>query len=70
MKAPHPNNTKYALKEYCASNPPGLHNVTLIVQYIVTFLKIKEYIAQSFNVAPTYAILLHKLIYCAIILSV
>ena len=49
------------------NQPPKLHNVTLIVQYIVMFLKIKEYIAQSFNVAPTYAILLHKQIYCAVI---
>ena len=32
-------------------------------------MKIKENIVQSFNVAPTCAILLHKPIYCAIILS-
>ena len=36
----------------------------------VMFLKSKEYIAQSSIVAPTYAILLHKPTYCAIILSV
>ena len=52
------------------NQPPRLHNVSLIVQYIVKFLKINEYIVQSFNVTPTYVILLHKPIYCAIILNV
>ena len=70
---PHLNNTEDELKQYCAINsqlPPRLYNVTLIMQYILKFWKIKEYIEQSFIVAPTYAILLHKPIYCAIILSI
>ena len=70
-QAPHLNNIQDALKEYCATNPLDYTMLaTLIVQYVVTFLEIKEYIAQSFPTYAIFIILLHKQIYCAIILRI